>query len=201
LFIIASFALFLQPMKLHMLPDYIRHRLTAKNRHGLHSPYIYHLLDTVIHAPDNHKDYATPEGLTGNLAPDNNMPNPQKVNRLLYRLLRFFEPASLAVADNVNNATGLYLQHAVPGTRFVKWHQLVNETAACMVCDAADINIPALKPGGVLIVTNIYYNEQTKTLWRDLKAREDINVTADLFYIGLAFNRPKQAEEHFKLRF
>ncbi|MBW4890224.1 hypothetical protein KXQ82_10875 [Mucilaginibacter sp. HMF5004] len=189
-------------MKLFLAIDYLRHRISAKNRHGLHSPYIYKLLDEIVYDFTDKPAYNEIESATRNTPPNNTRPNSQKVNRLLYRLLQYFNPATLAVADNVNNATRQYLQQAIPNTQQINWGQLSTQSTECLICDAGNTIIPeTLKPGTIIIATNIYADAAARQCWEQLKTHPNINVTADLFYLGLAFNRPQQADEHFKLKF
>jgi len=44
-------------MLFQFITDYIKHRLTAKSRHGTHSPFVYHLADEVIYDFSNKSEY------------------------------------------------------------------------------------------------------------------------------------------------
>jgi hypothetical protein len=190
-------------MKLPAAIRYLLHRFGAKNRHGLHSPYIYNLLDKIVYDRSARPAYAEIAGLVRGLPPaaiaDSARPNSQKVNRLLYRLLHYFAPESLAIAGNVNAVTALYLRHAAPNARITDWH----ESADVRVCDAA--NPPALpkvfKPGAVLIITHIHADAAARAFWEQVKQQPELNVTVDFFWLGLAFCRPGQVREGFRLRF
>ena len=61
--------------------------------------------------------------------------------------------------------------------------------------------LPLLKETSVVVVDAIYRDEEMKICWQQIKAHSQITVTIDLFQLGLAFVRPQQAEEHFKIRF
>ena len=50
--------------------DYLRHRLKAKNRHGVHSPFVYKLVDEVIYDYAPKKVYAEAENLRKQLLID-----------------------------------------------------------------------------------------------------------------------------------
>ncbi|RYF21133.1 MAG: SAM-dependent methyltransferase, partial [Flavobacteriales bacterium] len=44
-------------MVFKFIADYLKHRITAKSRHGTHSPFVYKLTDEVIYDFSSKKDY------------------------------------------------------------------------------------------------------------------------------------------------
>lgn len=50
--------------------QYLRYLWTAKNRHGIHSPFVYQLLDRVIYDGSHHPTYEAPEQLRKRLMGD-----------------------------------------------------------------------------------------------------------------------------------
>jgi len=52
----------------------------------------------------------------------------------------------------------------------------------------------------MLIVTGIYESKESLALWKEIKKREEVRVTIDLYHCGLVFFRREQAKEHFKIR-
>ena len=55
---------------LRFAKDFFLHRLNAKTRHGLHSPFVYHLVDTVIYDKNDKKVYSEVEAIRKNLLAD-----------------------------------------------------------------------------------------------------------------------------------
>jgi len=50
----------------------------------------------------------------------------------------------------------------------------------------------------VLLLNNIH---QTKEKWKFLQSHSKVNVSINLYYIGLIFLREQQEEQHFTIRF
>jgi predicted O-methyltransferase YrrM len=124
--------------------DYLLHKIRAKNRHGLHSPFVYRLVDEVIYDFRAKEAYAAIEkARTGLLADDgmititdlgagsmvntghrkkisdiarNSLKSP-RLAQLLYRLVKNQHPANIIDLGTCLGITTLYLQTAQPAAR------------------------------------------------------------------------------------
>jgi predicted O-methyltransferase YrrM len=121
--------------------DYLLHRLKAKNRHGVHSPFVYRLVDDVIYDFEAKKVYTDVEKVRGQLFIDNriititdlgagshvnnnrqkkisdiahNALKPPKLAQLLYRLVADLKPRTIIELGTCLGITTLYLQKAEP---------------------------------------------------------------------------------------
>jgi predicted O-methyltransferase YrrM len=126
---------------LRFAKDYLFHRLKAKNRHGVHSPFVYRLIDNVIYDFDFKKVYTDVENLRGKLFNDTriititdlgagshvnnnrqkkisdiarNALKPPKLAQLLYRLVADLKPRNIIELGTCLGITTLYLQKAAP---------------------------------------------------------------------------------------
>ncbi|MCR8560830.1 class I SAM-dependent methyltransferase [Mucilaginibacter sp. BJC16-A38] len=129
---------------LRFAKDYLLHRLKAKNRHGVHSPFVYRLIDKVIYDFDDKKVYAGVENIRQTLFIDNNIITvtdlgagshvnnnrqkkisdiahnalkPPKLAQLLYRLVADLKPRNIIELGTCLGITTLYLQKAAPGAK------------------------------------------------------------------------------------
>ncbi|MXV49408.1 SAM-dependent methyltransferase [Pedobacter sp. HMF7647] len=121
--------------------DYIKHRFTSKTRHGVHSPFVYKLVDEVIYADadadicleveslrnklkgDTRKITVTDLGagshLNSNLEKSvgtiakNALKSP-KLAQLLFRLVRYFKPRNVIELGTCLGTTSVYLSKAAP---------------------------------------------------------------------------------------
>jgi predicted O-methyltransferase YrrM len=131
-------------LNFRFVKDYLLHRLKAKNRHGLHSPFVYKLVDSVIYDYADSKVYQEIESIRKKLLVDNRMititdlgagsllnNNKQKrvgdiaanalkqpkLAQLLYRLAAHFKPRNMIELGTCLGITTLYLQKAAPDAR------------------------------------------------------------------------------------
>ncbi len=121
--------------------DYMLHRLKAKNRHGVHSPFVYRLVDKVIYDFQPKKAYVEIENLRRQLISDNriitvtdlgagshvnnnrkkkisdialNALKPPKLAQLLYRIAADMQPDTIIELGTCLGITTVYLQQAAP---------------------------------------------------------------------------------------
>ncbi len=124
--------------------DYLWHRFKAKNRHGVHSPFVYRLVDEVIYDFEAKKVYTEIENLREQLFIDSRMITitdlgagshvnnsrqkkisdiahnalkPPKLAQLLYRLAANWQPGNIIELGACLGITTLYLQKAAPGAK------------------------------------------------------------------------------------
>ena len=131
-------------LNLRFAKDYLLHRLKAKNRHGLHSPFVYRLVDEVIYDLRPKKVYGEIESLRSALLSDDRVINvtdlgagshlnknrekkvsqiahnalkPPKLAQLLYRLAADMQPGNMIELGTCLGITSVYLQKAAPKTK------------------------------------------------------------------------------------
>jgi predicted O-methyltransferase YrrM len=155
--------------------DYFLHRFKAKNRHGVHSPFVYHLADKVIYDFDHKKVFEEAENLRKQLFIDNriititdlgagslinnkrqkkisdiarNALKPPKLAQLLYRLIADRKPDSIIELGTCLGITTIYMQKAVPDAK-VYTLEGCTETAgiAKEIFEQAGINMVELITG------------------------------------------------------
>ncbi len=124
--------------------DYLWHRFKAKSRHGIHSPFVYRLVDKVIYDFEAKKVYPGVEGHREQLFNDNriititdlgagshvnnnrrkkisdiahNALKPPKLAQLLYRLAADLQPDNIIELGACLGITTLYLQKAAPNAK------------------------------------------------------------------------------------
>lgn len=121
--------------------DYLLHRLTAKTRHGTHSPFVYRLVDKIFYDTAPNNVYTELEAIRQKLLADdrtitivdlgagshvnNNRQKkvsdiaahalkPQKLAQLLYRIAADLQPKSIIELGTCLGVTSIYLQKAAP---------------------------------------------------------------------------------------
>lgn len=126
-------------INIQLLTSYIRHRLVAKTRHGVHSPFVYRLIDEVIYDFRPRKEYREIESVRKKLLNDerfititdlgagshvNNNKQKQikqlaknalktpKLAQLIYRLVNEHKPANIIELGTCLGLTTAYMAKA-----------------------------------------------------------------------------------------
>lgn len=192
--------------------NYLRHRFVANNRHGIHSPFVYKLIDTVIYDYSPQKVYREIAAYAKAHHPDKRLINtlPLKVYELIYRLAVYFNPRVIAFAGDDNGVLSLSIKKAVPDAAFSALAELHGDGSAdFIIIDAAanDIaryhekSLPYIHHDTVMLFTNIHRTKKIKQSWDFLKADERVRVTIDLYYLGLVFFKQGMSKENFRVRY
>jgi predicted O-methyltransferase YrrM len=125
----------------HLFINYLKHLKNAKTRHGVHSPFVYHLIDQVIYDFKNNTDYISIENLRQKLLKDErqitvtdlgagshinnntqkqikqiakNALKPKKLAQLIYRLVKEAKPKNVIEFGTCLGLTTAYISKAAP---------------------------------------------------------------------------------------
>jgi len=193
--------------------DFARHRLKAKTRHGTHSPFVYKLVDEVIYDFSKKKVYAEVETQLKALHSDKRMIN-ARLAQLIYRLVADLKPVNMLVSGEGLDVLSAYLEKAAPD---VELYHVKDGTLPATLdkVDFAFIDtdtkedtlryfealLPKTHNGTLLIFNNVYGNKDMKEAWATIKARPQVTVTINLFWMGLLYFRKGQVKEDFSIKF
>lgn len=61
--------------------------------------------------------------------------------------------------------------------------------------------LPKMSNGSFIIFDDIYWSREMTEAWNEIIQSNQLTVTIDLFYFGIAFIRQEQVKEHFTIRF
>jgi predicted O-methyltransferase YrrM len=133
-------------MVFNFISDYLKHRFTAKSRHGTHSPFVYQLTDEVIYDFKSKTDYKSIEAQRKKLFNDGslitvtdlgagshlNKNRTKQVSQiaknalkspalaqLIYRLAKAVKPASIIELGTCLGITTAYLSKACPDAKLI----------------------------------------------------------------------------------
>jgi len=183
------------------------HQRKAKSRHGLHSPFVYRLVDEVIYDFSNKKVYTEIEktATAGKKL--------TSTDKLLYRLVNNPQKSTVWILGKHRALDALILQHAAPRILKLNIEDNWNDIALPeVVFIDASLNpqstidyfnriLPKMQLDTLLIVNNIHENMLTKTAWNVMKSHAKVTASVSLFWMGLIFCRPGQVKEDFRIKF
>lgn len=67
--------------------------------------------------------------------------------------------------------------------------------------DYFNFYIDRISENGFIVFDDIYWSDEMEKAWKDICSSEKINVSMDLFRLGIVCKRPGQAKQHFVLKY
>lgn len=155
--------------------------LRSRNRHGIHSPFIYAFLDRTLYA--RKRPRCTPQ------------------QQLLLAVSEHFKPGRVGVSP-AGAALADWLRPHLPGAQwgqppfdlFIAGHPGED----CLEAQLAD---PARWHNeSVIFVSGLREGARARQAWKRLCALPQLRVTLETYRAGVLFFRRQQAPQHFRIR-
>ncbi|WP_311951773.1 hypothetical protein [Mucilaginibacter terrae] len=185
------------------------HQHKAINRHGLHSPFVYRLVDEVIYDFSEKKVYADIEK---KLSTGKKLDGTDK---LLHRLIADAKAQNVWVLGKYQAVKQLVIDGSATALSLKninKPEDWKDSTAPDVIYLDAKLNpqsamdyfnkvIPRMQADTLLVVDNIHHNPLTKTTWGIMTSHVKVTASVNLFWLGLVYCRPGQVKEDFFIKF
>lgn len=170
---------------------FVRHWLVAGNAHGLHSPFVYHLYTTVLRPKTETLASPTLWPWLADLGLTQNWTN------VIARLLAYWQPATIQIFGQSGQETINTYPPALDELE-QKTRQMIIIIDGKGAETQAQLN--KVEPGTCILIIKPYGTTANQNLWQQLVRSNSMTATVNMFWIGLAFPRSKQAKESFVLR-
>ena len=199
---------------------YLKYLFSSKNRHGTHSPFIYDLITKVLNDKEYKKEYSQLQKLKNTKLTKIKV----KHQRLIYRLIKYFNPENILVIGESKHTRTLFLSKMNPNssvffynTRLEKISEIEKHNRkhikhfefiyidtkynANLTLKSFISKIKYVHNNSVIVIKNIRRSKETEKTWKQIINQKDVSVSVDLFFTGLVFFRKEQAKENFIIRF
>ena len=157
---------------------YFCYYLTATNKYGVHSPFVFQLVTEVIQTKKIYYNRS------------------KKHIALISRLLSHFKPKSIVEIGSYN----LFKKSMIYHQDFPKINRDLIDFIYVQKATKETLNnaLKYMHNDSVLVINNIH---QANEEWKFLQNHSKVNVSINLFCFGLIFLREQQKEQHFTIRF
>lgn len=164
------------------LLSYLKFLLKSTNQHGVHSPFVYSLVTQCFYKKRKYKPYG----------------NWNKKQRLLYRIIQYFQPQTLlevsenSVLDVFNLGLPIHTEVGNHSYDFVYFDK-------SSLQDFEQL-LPTQQNDSIWVINHIYKTQKAQQIWQTIKENPRVTVTVDTYHYGLVFFRKEQQKEHFVIR-
>jgi len=158
--------------------SYLFFRISAKNHHSIHSPFIYNFVIKAIYTPK-----------ITNLSPLENIVTKccsyfAIKNVVLFGNTKHLKSSLVATQPNINfnpKALDLIVIDDLDGyNKLLSTYSIHNDT--------------------MLVATEIHESKEKNDVWNKFVERQEVTASIDFYHCGILFFRKEQIKEHFKLR-
>ena len=152
------------------------YRWYAKNRHGVHSPFVYTFVEQILNGKSSvNKELNLPVDVSKTLS--------LKQQFLLLRILSFYKLSAIVFNDK---EIGFETAQS-PGRLYI-----LENNISSRKFDKSDI----------VVLLNIYKDKQKNATWKAALRNENVSLSIDLFEAGVLFYAKEfKIKQHFILRY
>ena len=186
--------------------EIIKYTWKAKGRHGIHSPFVYDLLDNCFKIPVSKEKII---GISTKIKLHEN------TLRCLMQLSKHLKFNTLLTETRLQtDIEGLANERTIPYVvqDLSFFDQLEKEKHASVILlttDTRNVDIlnkvnellPLLDENSLILIDGIRANDLTFSEWKQLKEKTEFHFSADVFHFGILAKRSFQEKEQFILRY
>lgn len=184
---------------LQKIISYLKFLYHSKNEHGVHSPFVFDLVTKCLYNKTKYSEYS-------------HLKNSSKRNRLLVRIVKYFEPKTILEIGNANELNSIILsseiislqafQKNINGSHastfdFIYFNK--NESQKSTL-DYFEWLLPTVTNNSAWIFNDNHKSIENENTWKIIKKHPKVKVTIDVFHFGMVFFRAEQEKEHFVIR-
>ncbi len=203
--------------KLQTTIKYWRWWLGASNSkgHGVHSPFVFDFIIDLLN--DDREFYAFQQ-----IENSHKITKPErKVNRLLFRMVDYYQPKNIV---NIGNGNNIQTQYLAAANHLIEMNTIketdvyslqssidkigkldfivFNSNKSNDTLNQFEILLSAFHNNTFLIFKNIHLSKEAEANWQSIQNHSSVKATIDLFHFGIVlFNQDFKVKQHFKLRF
>ncbi|NOR87081.1 MAG: hypothetical protein GQ527_05680 [Bacteroidales bacterium] len=179
---------------------YLRFRKKATNRHGVHSPFIYKLLEDVIYKKKGEPAVSLNK-------------NRRKEHQLYQRLFKHFnlQSAFLLKSDDFflqglkeyqnTNPSFSYQQHLNHSSTHNSYDVYILNDIENSDIIIEFMKLQENKNNSFVIIPQIRASKQQLEFWKRFTERDFAKVSLEFYHFGLVFFRKECSRQHFFIRF
>ena len=186
--------------------EIIKYTWKAKGRHGIHSPFVYDLLDNCFKIPVSKEKII---GISTKIKVHEN------TLRCLMQLSKHLKFNTLLTETRLQTdieglANELTIPYDVKDLSF--FDQLQKEKHASIILLTSKTSnedilkkvnefLPCLDENSIILIDGIRANDLVYSEWKQLKEKTEFHFSADVFHFGILAKRSFQEKEEFILRY
>ena len=186
--------------------EIIKYTWKAKGRHGIHSPFVYDLIDKCFRKPISSQDISKIHQETG---------IPKKVIRCMLQLLDHLHISHvytnhLLLQEQTKGSNPIIQAHAIerisesaltgaviPVSIIFIDFKLHEDSLTDSVIQLLDM----MPEESLILFGGIRQQDSSFVQWQQLISNPNIHLSADLYHFGILSKRSFQEKEHFVLRY